>query len=71
VTGRTHQIRVHLQASGCPVIGDPLYGPKPLATSAAQMALRAIALGYQDPFTKRTVRIEAPFEAFTRAFGCR
>jgi tRNA pseudouridine32 synthase/23S rRNA pseudouridine746 synthase/23S rRNA pseudouridine1911/1915/1917 synthase len=28
-TGRTHQIRVHLQALGCPIRGDWLYGPKP------------------------------------------
>ncbi|MBM3621394.1 MAG: RNA pseudouridine synthase [Alphaproteobacteria bacterium] len=28
-TGRTHQIRVHAAALGCPVLGDPVYGPKP------------------------------------------
>lgn len=27
-TGRTHQIRVHLQSIGCPIAGDPVYGPK-------------------------------------------
>lgn len=27
-TGRTHQIRVHLQSIGCPIAGDPIYGPK-------------------------------------------
>ncbi len=28
-TGRTHQLRVHCQALGCPILGDPLYGRKP------------------------------------------
>ena len=27
LTGRTHQLRVHLAALGCPVLGDPIYGP--------------------------------------------
>jgi 23S rRNA pseudouridine1911/1915/1917 synthase len=34
-TGRTHQIRVHMQHLGHPLIGDPLYGPQPNALKAA------------------------------------
>jgi tRNA pseudouridine32 synthase/23S rRNA pseudouridine746 synthase len=29
VTGRTHQLRVHCQASGWPILGDPIYGTAP------------------------------------------
>ena len=34
-SGRTHQIRVHMQSIGHPLIGDPLYGPQPTAVRAA------------------------------------
>ena len=33
LTGRTHQIRVHLSATGLPIVGDPLYGGKQLFLS--------------------------------------
>ena len=29
LTGRTHQLRVHLAALGCPILGDPIYGEEP------------------------------------------
>jgi RluA family pseudouridine synthase len=61
VTGRTHQIRVHLAAAGCPVLGDALYGEKDAA-----LALRAVEIAYRDPFQKRPVRIQAPTEEFLR-----
>ncbi len=64
-TGRTHQIRLHLRAAACPVVGDYLYGdPDP-----AGMALRAVALRYRDPFSGKPVRIRANDLEFRRRFG--
>jgi 23S rRNA pseudouridine1911/1915/1917 synthase len=69
LTGRTHQIRVHLAATGHPILGDPLYGGAPPMAPDAGLALRAIRLEYQDPFSKRPVRIEAPAADFLEQHG--
>jgi 23S rRNA pseudouridine1911/1915/1917 synthase len=68
VTGRTHQIRIHLAASGTPVLGDVLYGSKMIG-EASQLALRSVFVGYHDPFQKRQVSIRAPVDEFRRQFG--
>jgi 23S rRNA pseudouridine1911/1915/1917 synthase len=65
VTGRTHQIRIHLRQAGCPVVGDILYGRR----AAQGLALRAIRLEYPDPFLRRTTVIIAPVVEFCRKFG--
>jgi 23S rRNA pseudouridine1911/1915/1917 synthase len=66
LTGRTHQIRVHLTESGYPIIGDELYGR---SGDRASLALRAVSLAYVDPFMRRRVEIKAPTEDFCREFG--
>jgi 23S rRNA pseudouridine1911/1915/1917 synthase len=49
-TGRTHQIRVHLQAIGLPVSGDPVYGVAGDLGLARQF-LHAYSLGFDHPIT--------------------
>ncbi|WP_048000323.1 RluA family pseudouridine synthase [Lactiplantibacillus herbarum] len=56
-TGRTHQLRVHLAASGHPIIGDPLYD-RP--TNAPRLLLHARALDLQLPFSTTRVMVPAP-----------
>lgn len=67
LTGRTHQIRVHLAESGFPVVGDGLYGVQ--RGYRQNLGLRAVGLGYRDPFTRRHIRIQAPVEEFCREYG--
>lgn len=69
LTGRTHQIRVHLRVAGYPVLGDPWYGLTEEAASSAGLALRAVGLGYRDPFTRRQIRIAAHYSDFCREHG--
>ena len=68
VTGRTHQIRVHLAESGYPVVGDELYGRQP-AKEDKELGLRAVGLSYVDPFVRRRVEIRAPVAEFVREYG--
>lgn len=58
-TGRTHQIRVHMQYIGYPVAGDPLYGPRKTLPGAGQF-LHAKLLGFAHPTTDEVMVFEAP-----------
>ena len=49
VTGRTHQLRVHLQAVGHPILGDALYAPPEVQAMAPRLLLHACALALAHP----------------------
>jgi 23S rRNA pseudouridine1911/1915/1917 synthase len=61
-TGRTHQIRVHLQKLGHPIWGDPVYGLRnaPAAPRIARQALHAEKLALTHPQTGATMQWQAP-----------
>ncbi|MCW3041766.1 MAG: pseudouridine synthase, RluA family [Solirubrobacterales bacterium] len=61
-TGRTHQIRVHMQAIGLPIAGDAEYGREGLLGLQRQF-LHATLLAFPHPVTGQTVRCESPLPA--------
>jgi 23S rRNA pseudouridine1911/1915/1917 synthase len=63
-TGRTHQIRVHMQSLGHPLVGDPVYGKKrsadPLLAAFPRQALHAERLEFIHPVRHEAVSWQAP-----------
>jgi tRNA pseudouridine32 synthase/23S rRNA pseudouridine746 synthase len=71
VTGRSHQLRVHMAWLGCAIVGDPLYGPRSSAVRR-RLGLHAAAVEFPHPRDGRIVRLHAmpsgdPWEAFGAA----
>ena len=68
-SGRTHQIRVHLQHLGYPILGDTVYGGRRAGQFSRQM-LHAWKLGFDHPRGKRRMDFEAPLpEDFAKAIS--
>jgi 23S rRNA pseudouridine1911/1915/1917 synthase len=61
LTGRTHQIRVHLSAIGYPVVGDPTYGIK--SAQLDRQFVHAYCLGFRLPSTKQYHEFTSPLPA--------
>ena len=59
-TGRTHQIRVHMEAIGYPIVGDPVYGVNIPELSLYRQFLHAISLAFQHPVTGDHHRFTSP-----------
>lgn len=63
VTGRSHQLRVHLRALGHPILGDELYAPPEVQAQAPRLLLHACSLRFAHPVTGKKLAFEsaAPF----------
>ncbi len=56
LTGRSHQLRVHLAHIGHPIVGDELYAPPHIAQAARRLLLHASTLALLHPFTDEPMR---------------
>ncbi|HSX25667.1 MAG TPA: RluA family pseudouridine synthase [Chlamydiales bacterium] len=66
-TGRKHQIRVHCQMAGHPVLGDGRYGA--VEDPLKRLCLHACILEFQHPFTKKIVSFTSPLPGIFKALG--
>ena len=60
VTGRSHQLRVHLQALGHAILGDRLYAPEAVQARSARLLLHACALRFVHPVSGERMQFENP-----------
>jgi len=62
VTGRTHQLRVHLQSIGHPMLGDSLYAPPEVRALSPRLMLHARDLSFPHPFTGEPMAFSLPVD---------
>ncbi len=60
VTGRSHQLRVHLQQLGHPILGDAFYAPADVVTMSPRLLLHAEHLAFHHPVSGEQMTFEAP-----------
>ncbi|ANQ83106.1 pseudouridine synthase A [Azoarcus olearius] len=60
MTGRSHQLRVHLMAIGHPIVGDPLYAPPESAAAHPRMFLHAAGIAFIHPDRRVPMQFDSP-----------
>ena len=60
ITGRTHQLRVHMAHAGYPMLGDTLYSPATIMNMSHRLELHARVLKFLQPTSQQEIVIHAP-----------
>ncbi len=71
LTGRLHQVRVHLESIGCPIAGDRDYAPPAVASAARRLALHAHRIVFNHPETGARVDVRSPWPRDLRSLLAR
>ena len=59
ITGRSHQLRVHMLALGHPILGDNLYAPEQVRTQSSRLLLHANGIEFIQPLTQTPIKLSA------------
>ncbi len=60
ITGRSHQLRVHMQCIGHPIVGDRFYAPPAGVEASARLKLHALWLAVHHPLSGERIKVTAP-----------
>lgn len=60
VTGRSHQLRVHMQVMGTPILGDKFYADATSYAAAPRLLLHAEEIGFLHPHTEQPINFHCP-----------
>ncbi|NLW78412.1 MAG: RluA family pseudouridine synthase [Ruminococcaceae bacterium] len=71
LTGRTHQIRVHMASIGHPLAGDAVYGPKKVIKRLGGQCLHAGVLGFMHPVNGEYMQFKSPLPSYFANFLAR
>lgn len=61
VTGRSHQLRVHMLALGHPILGDRLYAHPKALSASSRLQLHAESISFKHPKTQQTLSFKTPY----------
>jgi 23S rRNA pseudouridine1911/1915/1917 synthase len=67
LTGRLHQVRVHFEAIGCPILGDTMYAPEGVAHAAPRLALHSHRVTFTHPTSGQQMDVRSAMPKELRA----